>query len=767
MSDRPIRILVVDDHALFRQGLRQLLATTDDLLVVGEAGSGSEAVELVTRLAPDVVLIDIAMPELDGIATTEILRQRYPGIRIVMLTMYDAATHGAAARAAGASAYVVKSSRPEELFHAIRAAANGASPPPNGNPHLRPTVNRKPSDDDRLAHLERRLRWLESQLAELAARQAATPPAEPNGAARVARSVPAAPVTEEEAPPVPLSSPPPTSASPVAAPVGGARPTRIPRSPPAPAPMRRRLLIFGAGTLAAQAVALVALLAPLSLPLLPTTWVALSSGLAASVLLLTLAATERERPGLAHLVFLLLLASAVFWSVLTTWQANVFLRTTAFAGLVLLGISALGLSWWRGFLLAAALALAMVALTPFLLKMLPASLVLPWISGSVGIATVLAWVRLRTRDVPVAWEWLPLAPLFVGLPLLLGWAERAHGMETSLLAVPWLVLVPLLWQATRAGRRSVTVVLLVAVGLLLGTVGWLLRSAAPATQAAALTVVAGGLALLALLLWKAAQREPLVPAPWETTAGLAARSLAIGAARHPEPVVAPVAWCALAVLVAVSERRRMFRQWAAFALFLAGGLAALSVVLRSDDTTRVASVLVAVALTTASAPFVVMRPRLQLTWLAAGALMLGLAAAQQFEGVGEIAALSVLALAALLLARFSPMVASWSWLPAAGLGAAALLAALTGPLSPARLGLSLQPAVPATSEPVVAATILVAAALAAGRVLGRRWRWAAIATAFLVVAYALPAVLPDAALVVSWLALAVALAHALGGSPWR
>ncbi|MFN3336650.1 MAG: two-component response regulator, partial [Thermomicrobium sp.] len=109
----------------------------------------------------------------------------------------------------------------------------------------------------------------------------------------------------------------------------------------------------------------------------------------------------------------------------------------------------------------------------------------------------------------------------------------------------------------------------------------------------------------------------------------------------------------------------------------------------------------------------------------------------------------------------------WSWLPAAGLGAAALLAALTGPLSPARLGFSLQPAVPATSEPVVAATILVAAALAAGRILGRRWRWAAIATALLVVAYALPAVLPDGALVVSWLALAVALAHALGGRRWR
>ena len=88
--------------------------------------------------------------------------------------------------------------------------------------------------------------------------------------------------------------------------------------------------------------------------------------------------------------------------------------------------------------------------------------------------------------------------------------------------------------------------------------------------------------------------------------------------------------------------------------------------------------------------------------------------------------------------------------------------ARTGPLSPGRLGIALQPTVPATSEPVIAASLLVAAALAAGRLLGRRWRWAAIAIALLLIAYVLPAIVPDAALVLSWSALAVALVHALG-----
>ncbi len=344
---------------------------------------------------------------------------------------------------------------------------------------------------------------------------------------------------------------------------------------------------------------------------------------------------------------------------------------------------------------------------------------LPWITGWIGSGTTLAWVQLRSRDAPVAWEWLLLAPLLAGLPSLLGWAERAaSSMERLLLAVPWLVLVPLFSQKARVGRQSVTVVLLVAVGLFLSTVSWLLRSAGPATQAAAFTVVASGLALLALLLWWAAQQAPMIAAPWETAAGLAALSLAVGAARHPEPVVAPVTWCALAVLLAVSDRRRVFRQWAAFMLFHAGDLAALWVVLRSDEPLRIIAVFGAVMLATMSVPFVLTRPRLQLAWLVAAALVLGLAVTRQFEGVGEVAGLSGLALAALLLARFSPMLARWSWLPAAGLGAAAVLVALTGPLSPACLGLSLQPAVPATSEPVVAATVLLAAALLAGRVLG-------------------------------------------------
>jgi DNA-binding NarL/FixJ family response regulator len=145
MPERAIRILLVDDHALFRQGLRQLLATTPDIVVVGEAGSASEAFELVPQLAPDVVLMDIAMPGLDGIAATAALRQRFPTLRVVMLTMYEPTTSGEAARAAGAIAYVVKSSRPEELFAAIRAAANGAIPPNGGGeqgslPHPRARI---------------------------------------------------------------------------------------------------------------------------------------------------------------------------------------------------------------------------------------------------------------------------------------------------------------------------------------------------------------------------------------------------------------------------------------------------------------------------------------------------------------------------------------------------------------------------------------------------------------------------------------------------
>jgi hypothetical protein len=113
----------------------------------------------------------------------------------------------------------------------------------------------------------------------------------------------------------------------------------------------------------------------------------------------------------------------------------------------------------------------------------------------------------------------------------------------------------------------------------------------------------------------------------------------------------------------------------------------------------------------------------------------------------EIAALSGLALGTLVVTRcivprLDHPTGAWVWLPTFGASASALASALTGPLSPGRLGIALQPAVSATSEPVIAASMLVAAALAAGRLLGRRWRWAAIAIALLLIAYVLPAVVP-------------------------
>src|SRR5918998_2999224 len=85
---RPIRVLLADDHAVFRQGLRQLLELDDDLAVVGEAATGEEAQALVRELRPDVVLMDINMPDLDGIAATQAIRAARPQTQVIMLTMY-------------------------------------------------------------------------------------------------------------------------------------------------------------------------------------------------------------------------------------------------------------------------------------------------------------------------------------------------------------------------------------------------------------------------------------------------------------------------------------------------------------------------------------------------------------------------------------------------------------------------------------------------------------------------------------------------------
>ena len=118
-----IRLVLVDDQPAVRHSLRMRLGLEPDLEVVGDASTGREALSLVAQLAPDVVLMDVAMPDLDGIAATAALRTRCPHSAVIMLSIADDAQTQARARAAGAVAFVEKSGGTETLLSAIRSAA--------------------------------------------------------------------------------------------------------------------------------------------------------------------------------------------------------------------------------------------------------------------------------------------------------------------------------------------------------------------------------------------------------------------------------------------------------------------------------------------------------------------------------------------------------------------------------------------------------------------------------------------------------------------
>lgn len=121
----PIRVLLADDHALVRHGFRRILEDEPDLQVVGEAGGGAEAIELDRQLSPDVVVLDMAMPEINGLhAAIEILR-RSPDRRILMLSMYDDAQYVRNALAAGVRGYILKNALEVDLIRAVRAIAAG------------------------------------------------------------------------------------------------------------------------------------------------------------------------------------------------------------------------------------------------------------------------------------------------------------------------------------------------------------------------------------------------------------------------------------------------------------------------------------------------------------------------------------------------------------------------------------------------------------------------------------------------------------------
>jgi len=158
-----VRVVLADDQALVRGGFRMILDARDDIEVVGEAADGAEAVELVTRLAPDVVLMDVRMPGVGGIEATRRIVASGSATRVVMVTTYDLDEYVFSALDAGASGFMLKDIRPEELADAVRVVARGDA-------LLAPSVTRRLLD--RFAAMIPRPAAPTDALADLTAREA-------------------------------------------------------------------------------------------------------------------------------------------------------------------------------------------------------------------------------------------------------------------------------------------------------------------------------------------------------------------------------------------------------------------------------------------------------------------------------------------------------------------------------------------------------------------------------------------------------------------
>jgi len=136
----PIRVLLADDHSLFRAGVQALLSNIEGVEVVGEADSGRKAIEMVRARTPDVVLMDIAMPEMNGLETTTRVTKEFPGVRVIMLSMHAGEEYVMQALRAGASGYLLKDAATSELELAVRAVARGET-------YLTPTISKRVIDD--------------------------------------------------------------------------------------------------------------------------------------------------------------------------------------------------------------------------------------------------------------------------------------------------------------------------------------------------------------------------------------------------------------------------------------------------------------------------------------------------------------------------------------------------------------------------------------------------------------------------------------------
>lgn len=139
-----IRLLLAEDHVVVREGTRELVQRERDMEVVGEAGDGQEAIELATKLRPDVVIMDIAMPRVNGIEATKRIKEISPNTAVLILTAYDNEQYIFALLEAGAAGYLLKNVRGSELIEAVRAVYSGESV-------LHPVVTRKVVDRFRMA----------------------------------------------------------------------------------------------------------------------------------------------------------------------------------------------------------------------------------------------------------------------------------------------------------------------------------------------------------------------------------------------------------------------------------------------------------------------------------------------------------------------------------------------------------------------------------------------------------------------------------------
>ena len=165
---KPIRVLIVDDDALVRAGLSMLLAGAEDIAIVGEATDGNEVAQAVAEYQPDVVLMDIRMPGMDGLTATELLRAQDEAPEVIVLTTFEADDYVLRALRAGAGGFLVKDTPPADIVRAVRAVAAG-------EPMLSPTITRRlighvtdSENDDRKRHAREQLDRLTKREREVA-----------------------------------------------------------------------------------------------------------------------------------------------------------------------------------------------------------------------------------------------------------------------------------------------------------------------------------------------------------------------------------------------------------------------------------------------------------------------------------------------------------------------------------------------------------------------------------------------------------------------